>query len=305
MQVAVAEGHKVIHVAAGTHNVASINEAVTFILYQGTHTFTNAPVTSTVPYNMVAAIGRGPDHRYVSTGSVYIAASAQDVFRISDGETDLYGGSFVGLRFNPANLSRSAVWTQNLSGMIIRDCAFTKTSGATFEVLFYATGTTGHEIRDWVIDSNQVSRLCLGRLTGAATFHDWNIGQNFGAGGTDNNSVPWIDVYSDAYGFTYAGDSYELGTAGADDTTPAGHINFRGLVQQSRFMALQSEGMQRTPDNAKLRAPDARSCYFQNDRGHWAQNGEFVVNGTVLNTGRDTTDGKFSRLVIQDRGVAF
>ena len=314
---AVTSGYRVIHVDAGTHNVSSINQPVTLLMYPGTHTFSNAPVTSTVPFNMIGVSGRSPNFRYVSTGAAYISGSGTDLFQISNGSTDLYGGSFVGLRFNGGNITRSVIYASNVSGMRVEDCAMTNntelgnTSKWRKRWLVYATGTVGHEISDWTYQYNSVLRYQHYMLVGPATFHDWTVQSNTWFGYRfDNVTEPAFYATAACYGFTQSADSGEFGAGGTDVEfcDAEGYVGYDSIVQQSRMGAF-GEAFFHNTGNCRLRIDDARSSYITFGRGgttNGSGDGEVKINGTYYKGAYDTSNNlplNHTRIVVQDRGL--
>jgi hypothetical protein len=304
IQQALLGNYRVLHVAAGTHTVSSIDAPATFIMYPGWHYFANTPVTSTIPFNMVAASIRMPSTRYSTVGAAVInGAAATDIFQISDGSTDLYGGAFIGLRWNRPPISRSHIYTSNVSGMVLKHNSSAWLADYYEKFFVWATGTSGHEIRDWYLDNNHISRMNYVRITGAATFHDWVYQHAIGGGGgQENMTIPWIHADAACYGFKQSGNSWEFG-AGANpvwDDAEAGYW-YEDILQQSRIYTMMCEGMFHNEGNRIVRADDARSSYFNMGRGDWASNGELNVNGVQYDGDYDTIDSKYNRIVVQSR----
>jgi hypothetical protein len=275
-------------------------------MYPGTHTVSSAPVTSTVPFNMLGTVKMSPS-RYTSNSSVYISSSsAQDIFQISNGSTDLYGGCFSGLRFDKGPITRAALYTSNVSGMRLNHCSMNWNAGLyELRYLAWATGTSGHKVSDWVCDKNFVTRQSYLRLTGPCTFHNWFIGADIGAGDRLSGGAvdtEWVWADSTCYGMVVAAGSYEFGAGSTISQEGAeGAWAFEGPTYQSRFYANFGEAFHHNTGNCKVRLDDFRASYVSFTMGSTTGVGRLKVNGSYYNAAYDTTNTsplKNSRVVV-------
>lgn len=189
-------GAGIVHVAEGTHQFTSINRDCTLLFHPGVHDLAGAPV---VTANAVTLAKYGSAHpqntRYSITGEPFITAphACTDYFQYDAGNggvSNMYGGSVIGLRWNPGPVSRSAVWGYHWNQIDFMHNSWSQPPGTAFKEIYllylYRDDQSGKDT-SWVnfVDNHAQNVGLLRREGSQYGCNRWNVMWNKGALGTN------------------------------------------------------------------------------------------------------------------------
>ena len=285
IESALTAGFAQIYVVAGTHTVSSITSPVELVLLPGTHVFSNAPVVCTVPIGVVASTEIGTAANSDSP-TVTAPGTVSDYFQLTNGNNNIDGGVFAGVRYDQTNISRSAIYCSNVSHLVAENNRWTGTT--TSDSLFYATATSAGRSNWWRLDSNRTDSgaLIYADNVNNRPFNGWVIRNNRTVGPTTG---PVITVTGgQAQGWSIANNRFwNVASTPAVFTSPTNQFYWYGN---------RGKGITST-NNLIARFDNTASSYIEQSLGADATDGNVSVNGDLYSdTQPDTgTDGAGGR----------
>jgi len=288
-----------IHVGAGTHSISAIDSPVTLLLYPGTHSFSNAPVTSDTPFVLRNVSGENANKRYTSTGGVTVTApsSVTDFFQVGGSGYNSYGGLVEGIRFDVTKITRSAFYSMNLNHMCVRYCSLNSAGTPVNRKLIYADqqlAAGGYDNSWWRVQGNWTNYAqLLYADSGYGWINRWVVSDNVCDGGYDGNAMdsPFIEFNDRAQGMVVRDNSLE-----GIQASGVGAIYFVGrnnncTIANNHFEFILS-------GSYAVKAPDISSSIIEFNCGATSANGTISINGTAYSTDTNAFDSQSTHILV-------
>jgi hypothetical protein len=310
IEAAITAGFAQINILAGLHTVSSITSPVELVLFPGTHLFINAPVACTVPINVVSYREIGSDE--TASPIVSTPTPVTDYFVLANGDTNLDGAMFAGIRWDQTKVTRSAVYCSNVSNLVMEENLWVGLGTFVTKPLFYVTVTNGAAMRSnwWRVYSNRIEggQLVVVDNDYGKPFNGWVLHANR-VDGQSGATAPFVYVGGadgQSRGWSVRNNTFR------NVTTADAAVHVASPANGWYWYGNRGRDLSNT-DNLVLKADDIASAYIEQSLGDVPADGNFEGNGQLYNAttpdtgsdgrgGRDIYDAtKDVRLVVMGR----
>jgi hypothetical protein len=291
IQSALTAGFSHIKIIAGLHSVSSITSPVELTFLPGTHVFSAAPVVCTAPINLTSEM-TGHANEMADDGGVIISASSSvsDYFQIANGNNNLNGGMVAGIRFDQAQVTRSAIYTSNVSNFVSEANRWVGPGTWITKPLLYAavTDSAGMYSSYWRLSQNRVfgGPLLVVDNDYDKLMNGWVLRDNSCYGGNGSSS-PFIYVSGangQSQGWLICNNKF------VDVTSAVAAVHMEQPTNQFYFYGNRGRDLTNT-NNLILQCNDVGSGYIEHSLGDAASDGNVKLNGQVYSqTAPDTGD---------------